>query len=79
MPAKFELTKDATGRFRFSLKAANGEIIATSEAYETKPSALNGIESARSNAQRRGRRPHLNGASRWTRAKTGMCSSVPIG
>ena len=50
MAAKFELKKDAAGKFRFNLKAANGEIIATSEAYERKASALNGIESVRKNA-----------------------------
>ena len=50
MAAKFELTKDATGRFRFSLKAANGGIIATSEAYESKAGALSGVESVRTNA-----------------------------
>ena len=36
---------------RFNLKAANGEIIATSEAYEAKASALNGVESVRKNAR----------------------------
>jgi hypothetical protein len=50
MAAKFELTKDAAGKYRFNLKAANGEIIASSEAYETKNGALAGIESARTNA-----------------------------
>jgi uncharacterized protein YegP (UPF0339 family) len=50
LAAKFELTKDAAGKFRFNLKAANGEIIATSEAYESKAGALSGIESVRTNA-----------------------------
>ena len=50
MAARFELKRDAAGKFRFNLKAANGEIIATSEAYERKSSALNGIESVRKNA-----------------------------
>ena len=50
MAAKVELKKDAAGKFRFNLKAANGEITATSEAYESKASALNGIESVRTNA-----------------------------
>ena len=50
MAAKFELTKDAAGKFRFTLKAANGEIIAVGEAYESKAGALNGIESVRANA-----------------------------
>jgi uncharacterized protein YegP (UPF0339 family) len=30
MAAKFEISKDHTGKFRFPLKAPNGEIIAAS-------------------------------------------------
>jgi hypothetical protein len=33
------------GKFRFRLKAGNGEIIASSEAYESKANAKNGIAS----------------------------------
>jgi uncharacterized protein YegP (UPF0339 family) len=50
MAGKFELFKDAGGKFRFRLKAGNGEIIATSEAYNSKSSAQNGIESVKTNA-----------------------------
>lgn len=50
MAAKFELYKDAAGKYRFRLKASNGQVIATGEAYESKASALNGIESVRKNA-----------------------------
>jgi len=43
MAGKFELYRDAGGkfRFRFRLKAGNGEIIASSEAYNSKASAQN--------------------------------------
>lgn len=41
---KYQLYQDASGDFRFRLKAANGEIIAQGEGYESKESALNGIE-----------------------------------
>lgn len=47
---KFEWFKDKSGKFRFRLKAANGEIIATSEAYESKDACTNGIESVKKNA-----------------------------
>jgi uncharacterized protein len=47
---KFELYKDKAGKFRFRLKAGNGEIIATGEAYESKASAKNGIASVQKNA-----------------------------
>jgi uncharacterized protein YegP (UPF0339 family) len=50
MAAKFELKKNAKGQFHFNLKAGNGEIIATSEMYESKASAKNGIESVKKNA-----------------------------
>lgn len=50
MAGKFVVTKDKKGEFRFVLKAGNGEIIAMSEGYAAKASALNGIESVRKNA-----------------------------
>jgi uncharacterized protein YegP (UPF0339 family) len=50
MAGKFELYKDGGGKFRFRLKAANGEVIASSEAYESKASAQNGIQSVKANA-----------------------------
>lgn len=50
MAAKFVLKKGTTGKFRFNLLATNGQVIATSEAYESKAAALRGIESVRKNA-----------------------------
>jgi hypothetical protein len=50
MAGKFELYTDKAGKFRFNLKAGNGQVIASSEAYESKKAALNGIESVRKNA-----------------------------
>ncbi|MHC1604741.1 MAG: YegP family protein [Candidatus Methanofastidiosia archaeon] len=47
---KFEIYKDKTEHYRFRLKAANGQIIASSEAYNSKAACLNGIESVRKNA-----------------------------
>lgn len=47
MPGKFEVKPAAKGQFRFNLKAANGEIILTSETYKSKDGCLNGIESVR--------------------------------
>ena len=46
----FEWYNDAKGKFRFRLKAANGEIIAVSEAYSSKDACVNGIESVKKNA-----------------------------
>jgi uncharacterized protein len=50
MAAKFEIYKDKAGEFRFRLKAANGEVIASSEGYKSKVSAEKGIESIKANA-----------------------------
>jgi uncharacterized protein len=50
MAAKFELFKDHAGEFRFHLKAANGEIIASSQGYKSKEAAENGIKSVQTNA-----------------------------
>ena len=50
MAGKFELYEDAGGKFRFRLKAGDGEIIASSEAYNSTASAQNGIESVKTNA-----------------------------
>jgi uncharacterized protein len=50
MAGKFVLKKGSTGKFHFNLQAANGQVIATSEAYESKESAIKGIESVKHNA-----------------------------
>jgi uncharacterized protein YegP (UPF0339 family) len=50
MAAKFVLTKTSTGKFHFNLVATNGQVIASSESYESKSSAVNGIESIKRNA-----------------------------
>jgi uncharacterized protein YegP (UPF0339 family) len=51
MPAKFEIKAGRTGKFRFNLKATNGQVILTSEAYEKRAAAVKGIESVRKNSQ----------------------------
>ena len=45
MPAKFQLRKGTTGKYRFVVLSSNGQVVATSEAYERKASALAGIRS----------------------------------
>ena len=46
---KFVIRKTNTG-FKFDLKATNGEVIATSEVYESLASARNGVQSVMNNA-----------------------------
>ncbi len=43
MPGKFVVKKGPTGKFRFSLLSTNGQVVASSEAYETKRAALSGV------------------------------------
>jgi uncharacterized protein YegP (UPF0339 family) len=50
MAAKFVVYHDKAKKFRFRLLAANGEIIATGEAYESKASCQKGIDSIKKNA-----------------------------
>ena len=50
MAAKFELKKASNWQFMFNLKAANGEVILTSETYMSKAAATDGIASVRANA-----------------------------
>ncbi|MBD3940355.1 YegP family protein [Microbacterium sp. NEAU-LLC] len=50
MAGKFELWVDKGGDWRFNLKASNGQVIASSQGYSSKASALGGIESIKTNA-----------------------------
>jgi uncharacterized protein YegP (UPF0339 family) len=45
MPGKFVVKKGSTGKFRFNLLSSNGQVVASSEAYNSKASAMNGIKS----------------------------------
>jgi hypothetical protein len=49
MAGKYELKTATNGKFHFNLKAGNGQVILSSEMYEAKPAAENGIESVRKN------------------------------
>lgn len=55
MNGKYEIKKTKNGQFMFNLKAANGEVILTSESYTTKVAATNGVESVRINSPLDGR------------------------
>jgi uncharacterized protein YegP (UPF0339 family) len=50
MAARCEISKDKAGKFRFHLKAPNGEIIAASQGYESKANAEKGIEAIKTHA-----------------------------
>ena len=46
----FEIYKDKAGEFRFRIVATNGNILAASEGYKAKASAINAIERIKSDA-----------------------------
>jgi uncharacterized protein YegP (UPF0339 family) len=48
--ARFDRLESKNGKFYFNLKATNGQIIGTSEMYESKASMENGIASVAKNA-----------------------------
>lgn len=47
MAGKFEVYEDRAGKFRVRLKAGNGEIVGSGEAYETRAGAHKGCEAIR--------------------------------
>jgi uncharacterized protein len=63
MAGKFELKTAKSGQFHFNLLAGNGQIILSSEMYESKASALNGIESVKKNAADDGRYDRLESSN----------------
>ena len=67
MAGKFELKKSKNDKFFFSLLAGNGQTILSSEMYEAKASAVNGIESVKKNAAEAGRFDKLTQRSRARR------------
>lgn len=50
MAGKFELKVAKNGKYHFNLLAGNGQIILSSEMYESKSAAENGIASIKKNA-----------------------------
>ena len=47
---KFVVKKTGNGEFRFNLVASNGQVVATSESYRQKASAMNTIASIQKSA-----------------------------
>lgn len=50
MPGKFEIKTGKTGKFTFNLKASNGQVILSSESYDSRKGAEGGIASVKKNA-----------------------------
>ncbi len=48
MPGKFVVKKGTTGKFRFNLLSTNGQVVVSSEAYNSKASAMGGIRAVKS-------------------------------
>ena len=50
MAGKFEIFADAAGKYRWRLKAGNGEVVAASQGYESRDGAKKGIASVQNSA-----------------------------
>jgi len=50
MPGKFEIKAGKNGKFRFNLKASNGQTILSSESYDSRSGCEKGIDSVRKNS-----------------------------
>jgi len=48
---KFEVYEDRAGKFRFRVKASNGQVVASGEAYEMRAAAKKGCESVQKAAE----------------------------
>jgi len=48
--ARYERKQTLSGKFMFNLKSTNGQVIGTSESYETSAARDNGISSVKTNA-----------------------------
>jgi uncharacterized protein YegP (UPF0339 family) len=61
MAGKFELKLSKNNKYFFTLLEGTGQVVLTSEMYETKASAVNGIESVKKNSADDARYHHLTG------------------
>ncbi|RIJ26611.1 YegP family protein [Henriciella mobilis] len=48
--ARYENKEGSSGKFSFNLKAANGQVIGTSQSYKSESGRDNGVESVKKNA-----------------------------
>ena len=48
--ARFEKKETTSGKFKFNLKASNGQVIGSSQSYESENGRDNGIQSVMNNA-----------------------------
>ncbi len=55
MPGKFEIKTGKSGKFSFNLKASNGQVILSSETYDSRKGAEGGIASVKKNASNNAR------------------------
>ncbi|MBK8446181.1 MAG: YegP family protein [Micropruina sp.] len=51
MSGKFEVYEDASGKFRFRLKAGNGEVVATGQSYTSLAGVKAGVDAVKRAAE----------------------------
>ncbi len=63
----FEIYNDKSGKFRFRLRANNGEIICASQGYVSKVGCMKGIKALATNAKNKNAfKTHENRGGKWT-------------
>jgi uncharacterized protein YegP (UPF0339 family) len=48
---KYEIYKDHAGKFRWRLRASNGDEVASGQGYESKEGCMDGVKSVKKNAR----------------------------
>ena len=76
MPGKFVVKKGTTGKFRFNLLSTNGQVVATSEAYNSKASAMGGIRAVKSLAADAGIEDQTT--KEWAAAEAVRKAAAPV-
>ena len=51
MAGKFEVYQDKAGKYRWSLKARNGQVVASGQGYDTKAAAIRGTQAVQRAAE----------------------------
>jgi len=76
VPGRFVVKKGTTGKFRFNLLSTNGQAVATSEAYNSKASAMGGIRAVKALAADAAVEDQTT--KEWAAAETARKAAQPV-
>jgi uncharacterized protein YegP (UPF0339 family) len=78
MAGKFELKLSKNNKYFFTLLEGTGQVVLTSERWETKASAVKGIESVKKNSADDARYHHLTGKDGALYFTLNVSRSMPL-